>query len=120
MTAMDRVNALMENTTALEQIVDAVDADMLQYELRVNGIEISNIDKEEAFEIFQRAKSGELNEEDLDEVAGGFSWSASGSFLTKIFGASASTGNGKAQISTGKSLFGFAFLANLKVHQSSL
>lgn len=71
MTVDERVEELLNNDEVLEKMLYAESPDKLMQVFEENNIVLEQVTKEEAFDAFQRAKNGELNEEDLDNVSGG-------------------------------------------------
>lgn len=71
MTANERIEELFNNEEVLEKMLFAETPDALMEVFAENNIVLEDVTKEEAFEAFQRAKNGELNEDDLEDVSGG-------------------------------------------------
>ena len=66
----------------VEAACTAADAETFANILRTHGVEIGDEDAAQMYSMMQNQKSGELSEEDLDDVAGGFfapaAWAAAG------------------------------------------
>ena len=71
MTVDERVQELLNNDEVLEKMLYAETPDALMQVFSDNNIVLVDVTKEEAFDAFQRARTGELNENDLDNVNGG-------------------------------------------------
>lgn len=66
-----RAKELLDNEEFLEKIWYAETADSLMQAFEEYNIVLEGVSKEEAFDAFQRVKSGELSEDDLSNVSGG-------------------------------------------------
>lgn len=117
MTAMERAEMIMNDNAALAKMLDAETPDALMDAITAAGIDVQGVSKEEAFAAFQQAKNGEMGDAELDEVAGGFSLRASGSFLANIFNVNVSSQNGRPTVTAAKGLFGLAFDASLRIRK---
>lgn len=71
MTVDERVQELLNNDEVLGKMLYAESPDELMQVFAENNIVLEQVTKEEAFDAFQRAKNGELSEEELDNVSGG-------------------------------------------------
>lgn len=91
--AQQKIDEIFNNEELLEKFELVKTPDELWNLFKENGVEFTDVTKEELFEAFKKAKdSDELDEEDLENVSGGF-WLkvAIGKVLISIGGASAGT-----------------------------
>lgn len=65
------IENLKSDTELLEQVEKAGSAEEIAELLRARGLEVTDENAQAAYEYKVKAQSGELNEEALDEVAGG-------------------------------------------------
>lgn len=71
MTVNERLEELLNNDEVLEKMLFAESPDALMKVFEENNIILENVTKEEAFDAFQKARNGELSEDDLEDVSGG-------------------------------------------------
>ncbi len=72
MTAEEKIQELFDDEALLDRIFEAKDPDELMKIFAENNVTFEDVTKEEVFDAFQRAKTGELSEEELENVSGGF------------------------------------------------
>jgi len=71
MTIEEKIQELLNNTEAVESLMNAKTPDELMKALADNNIVLEGVTKEEAFVAFQNANTDELSEDDLEAVSGG-------------------------------------------------
>lgn len=88
-----RIDELFDNEELVEKFSLVKTPDELWDLFKENGVEFTDVSKEELFDAFQKAKdTDELDEDDLENVSGGF-WLklAVGKVLISVGGATAGT-----------------------------
>ena len=71
MTVEERVQELFDNEELLDSVFKAETPEALIQLFAENGVVFEDVTKEEVFDAFQRARTDELSEDDLENVSGG-------------------------------------------------
>ena len=112
MTVEEKIEQVFNNEEVLKNIFEAETPVALMQVMNDNGVVFEDVTAEQVFAEFQKAKNGELSEDELDDVNGGVYLAVkAGAFYVAVAGGSVA---GALCVAGGVALIGLATYAGYR------